>query len=72
MPDILSQIDLSPKKDVSAELADATIQLRIRDYTEKLDSRRTTKWILVALLFLQNFSVYGLVAWALLTEKLPD
>lgn len=72
MSDQSSLSTLLPQKNITQEYAESTTRLRIRDYTEKLDSRRSMKWILIALLFIQNIAVYGLVAWALLNNRLAD
>lgn len=47
-------------------------KLRLRDYSEKLDSRKNTKWILICLLLVQNFAVYGSVAWSLINGTLDQ
>jgi hypothetical protein len=72
MPDLSAPTSLLPQENTTQEYAESTTRLRIRDYTEKLDSRRSMKWILITLLLLQNAAVYGLVIWALLTGKLAD
>ena len=72
MPDLSSLSSLLPQENITQEYAESTTRLRIRDYTEKLDSRRSMKWILITLLLLQNAAVYGLVIWALFAGKLAD
>jgi hypothetical protein len=72
MPDSSSLSSLLPKENIDQDYAESTTRLRIRDYTEKLDSRESMKWILIALLLLQNAAVYGLVGWALYAGKLAD
>jgi hypothetical protein len=72
MPDLSSLSSLLPQREASQDNTQSITQLRLRDYTEKLDSRRSMKWILISLLLVQNFAVYSLVAWALINGKLAD
>jgi len=72
MPDSSSLSSLLPQREISQDNTQSITQLRLRDYTEKLDSRRSMKWILISLLLVQNFAVYSLVAWALINGKLAD
>lgn len=51
---------------------DEFVEIQKKDYSWKVDARKPYGALLMILLFLQNFLVFGILIWALAVNKLAE
>ena len=69
----LEVIDLRDSSKVKGQTTiDEFVEIQKQDYSWKVGARKPYGLALMLLLFLQNFLVFGILIWALATDKLAE